>query len=81
MPLYEIVPHLYLGDFNSVQDECPSDAFIINCTKELPILKNHDSLRIPVDDDVSDPQHPIFVLFYFGCSDIGASKKSRSLKI
>jgi hypothetical protein len=50
--LYEIVPHLYLSDYQCALAASPSEAFIVNCTKDLPMVRVHN-MRISVDDDGS----------------------------
>lgn len=51
--MHEILPNLYLSNYN---DACAvvkdgSDTFIVNCTKNLPMLQF--GIRLDVDDDGS----------------------------
>lgn len=48
--MYEILPNLYLSSYHSVK--VTPDTFIVNCTKDLPMLHNNNA-RIAVDDDMS----------------------------
>lgn len=48
--MYEIIPNLYLSGYHSI--EVSPDTFIINCTKDLPML-HANNMRIPVNDDMS----------------------------
>jgi len=50
--LYEIIPHLYLANHKSAADFSPADAYIVNCTKELPMVRSR-GMRIAVDDNQS----------------------------
>ena len=47
----EIIPNLYLCSWSETQDYQPKlNAFVVNCTKNLPLL-TYNSIRIAVDDD------------------------------
>jgi len=47
----EILPNLYLASFPEAQGfEDIDDCFVVNCTKDLPMLSAHH-VRVPVDDD------------------------------
>jgi len=50
--LYEIIPHLYLANIASAGQYSPDDAFIVNCTKDL-IMVRPNGIRIAVDDNQS----------------------------
>lgn len=57
MPLYEVIPHLFVADFESAKDYISSltlqeKPYIINCTKDLPMLSQH-GIRLAVDDNRS----------------------------
>lgn len=48
--MYEIIPHLYLSSYRDVQN-VPSNFFVINCTKDLPMMKTDlGGTRLLVDD-------------------------------
>lgn len=49
--MYYILPRLYLSNFPEART-APSDMFIINCSKDLPMVG--PGLRLPVDDDLSE---------------------------
>jgi protein-tyrosine phosphatase len=44
----EIVPNLYLCSLNDM-DECPIDAYVVNCTKDIPMCTELGH-RLPVND-------------------------------
>ena len=47
--MYEIVPHLYLSSYRDVPHD--GDFFIINCTKDLPMVPStYGGTRLFVDD-------------------------------
>lgn len=48
--MHEIIPNLFLSSYHSV--EVTPDTFIVNCTKDLPML-NDNNARIAVNDDMS----------------------------
>jgi protein-tyrosine phosphatase len=50
--MYEILPHLYLSNFVDAKD-VPRGFFVINCTKNLPMVASY-GMRLPVNDDLSD---------------------------
>lgn len=60
MPLFEVLPHLYLASYQSASDDSPQDAYIVNCTKDLPMVRRN-GMRVAVDDDMSrDAMHGMF---------------------
>jgi hypothetical protein len=53
MPKYEVFPHLYLASFEDAK-EFSGDVFLINCTKDLPIIYTKGGgTRLYVDDHPS----------------------------
>lgn len=57
MPRYEIVPHVYLASFEDVKEFEGSGVFVINCTKDLPMISTHGGgTRLYVDDHPSSEQ-------------------------
>jgi hypothetical protein len=38
MPKYEVFPHVYLASFEDAKEFEGSDVFLINCTKDLPMV-------------------------------------------
>lgn len=57
MPKYEIVPHLYLASFADTKEFEGSDVFVINCTKDLPMVQTKGGgTRLYVDDHPSSEQ-------------------------
>lgn len=48
--MYEIVLNLYLSSYNDLKNT--SNAFVVNCTKDLSMI-NGLNMRIAVDDDMS----------------------------
>ena len=48
--MYYIIPQLYLSNFVEARS-APSGMFIINCSKDLPMVG--PGIRLPVDDDLS----------------------------
>ena len=54
MPKYEIVPHVYLASFQDAKEFEGSDVFVINCTKDLPMVYTKGGgTRLYVDDSPS----------------------------
>jgi hypothetical protein len=57
MPKYEIFPHLYLASFEDAKEFAGSNVFIINCTKDLPMVSTTGGgTRLYVDDHPSSEQ-------------------------
>ena len=50
--MYEVLPNLYLASFEDARRNCPPRAFVVNCTKDFPMISDYGT-RIPVDDDLS----------------------------
>ncbi len=50
--LFEILPHLFLSTFQSAQESASPDAYVVNCTRDLPMVR-HAGMRIAVDDNGS----------------------------
>lgn len=50
--MYEIVPRLWLSNFLDASEKTPPRAFVVNCTKDLPMISDY-GVRIPIDDDRS----------------------------
>lgn len=48
--MYFIIPQLYLSDYEDAKG-APPNCFIVNCTKNLPMLRS--GIRLPVNDDLS----------------------------
>jgi protein-tyrosine phosphatase len=48
--MYFIIPQLYLSDYEDAK-QAPSHWFIVNCTKDLPMVG--PGIRLPVNDDLS----------------------------
>ena len=49
--MIEIIPNLYLSSFHDAKKHpLTPTAFVVNCTKDMPLFHNN-SIRIPVDDD------------------------------
>lgn len=51
--MYQIIPNLYLASYNEAEESAPSGFFMINCTKNLPMIRD-PGIRFPIDDD----KHP-----------------------
>lgn len=49
--MYEIVPHLYLSNYTDAKG-VPNDFFVINCTKNLPMVRSKSGTRLAVNDDL-----------------------------
>ncbi len=49
--MYQIIPNLYLSDYRDAH-QAPKNWYIINCTKDLPMISNYGT-RLPIDDDLS----------------------------
>jgi protein-tyrosine phosphatase len=49
--MYFIIPQLYLSDYEDAK-AAPANWFIINCSKDLPMVGQ--GMRLPVNDDLSD---------------------------
>lgn len=49
--MYQIGPNLYLSNYVDAR-QAPRSWFIINCTKDLPMVSDYGT-RLPVDDDLS----------------------------
>lgn len=58
MPKYEVFPHVYLESFRDAKEEFEgSDVFLINCTKDLPMIYTKGGgTRLYVDDHPSSEQ-------------------------
>lgn len=57
MPKYEIFPHVYLASFEDAKEFAGSNVFIINCTKDLPMVSTTGGgTRLYVDDHPSSEQ-------------------------
>ena len=50
--MFEIIPQLYLSSYQDIDKTLP-DLFIINCTKELPMIVD-EGIRIYVNDDMQE---------------------------
>ena len=48
--LYKILDNLYLATFTDAQNLSPENAFIVNCTKDLPMIRQQ-GIRIEIDDN------------------------------
>ena len=48
--MYEILPNLFLSSFGDILDENSSNFFIVNCTKNLPMISNNN-IRLSIDDN------------------------------
>lgn len=49
--MHEIIPNLYLSGFHSLpKDGEANNYFIVNCTKDLPMMSSN-GIRVAVDDD------------------------------
>jgi len=67
----EIIPNLYLLSWSETQDkfkELPN-AYIVNCTKNLPFLTDN-SIRIEVDDDGNKENIDNMFMYYISVIDI-----------
>ena len=51
--MYEIIENLFLANYVDAKTNCPTRAFVVNCTKNFPMISDYGT-RIPVDDDMSD---------------------------
>lgn len=54
--MYEIIPHLYLSNYRDVVNSLDkeSDFFVMNCTKDLPMVQTkYGGTRLFVDDHPS----------------------------
>ncbi len=49
--MYEIIPRLYLSNYTDAKS-VPWDFFVINCTKDLPMVKSKHGTRLSVNDDL-----------------------------
>lgn len=57
MPRYEILPHVYLASFEDAKEFEGSNVFVINCTKDLPMISTKGGgTRLNVDDHPSSAQ-------------------------
>lgn len=58
--LYEIVPGLFLASYNDVlgDRERVASAYVINCSKDLPMV-HANSMRLAVNDDMSQESYSI----------------------
>ncbi len=55
--LYEIVPHLYLASYVDAKEAAGKNVFIINCTKDLPMIQTSGGgTRLYVDDHPSSEE-------------------------
>lgn len=51
--MYEIIPGVFLSNYNDAIKNNLYRPFIVNCTKDLPMISSF-GIRIPVDDDLSE---------------------------
>jgi len=51
LEMYEIIPHLYLSNYIDAKN-VPFDFFVINCTKDLPMVNSKYGTRLAVNDDL-----------------------------
>jgi protein-tyrosine phosphatase len=49
--MYEIIPHLYLSNYPDARN-VPRDFFVINCTKDFPMVNSQSGTRLAVNDDL-----------------------------
>jgi hypothetical protein len=57
MPRYKILPHVYLASFEDAKEFEGSNVFLINCTKDLPMIHTTGGgTRLNVDDHPSSAQ-------------------------
>ena len=57
--MYEIIPGLFLSNYPDAVKQTPPRAFVVNCTKDLPMISDY-GVRIPVDDDFRhESQHTL----------------------
>ncbi len=49
--MYEIIPYLYLSNYTDAKG-VPQDFFVINCTKNLPMVNSQSGTRLAVNDDL-----------------------------
>ena len=49
--MYNIVPRLYLSNFYEAQN-VPNGWYVINCSKDLPMVSNY-GMRLAINDDLS----------------------------
>jgi protein-tyrosine phosphatase len=49
--MYNIVPRLYLSNFFDAQN-VPTGWYVINCSKDLPMVSNY-GMRLAINDDLS----------------------------
>jgi len=54
--MFEIIPHLYLASFQDAKEHATgSDMFVINCSKDLPMIETSGGwTRLYVDDSPRD---------------------------
>lgn len=67
--MYEILQGLYLCNFQEAQ-ACTGHAFIVNCTKDLPMVRDI-GIRIPVDDNGAvESLHAMYMCLPFAVQQI-----------
>lgn len=53
--MFQILPNLHLSNWSDVQSlegyPADPDVFIVNCTKDLPMLDGYRCMRVPVHDN------------------------------
>lgn len=52
-PFNVIVPHIYVGSIDSLKTPYFFQ-LIVNCTKHIPAVEGKETIRIPIDDDISE---------------------------
>jgi protein tyrosine phosphatase len=61
--IYEIIPHLWLGDVRDVKDLPENITMVVNCTKDIPFYyDNKTNIRIDVNDV---PDETYNMLYYW----------------
>jgi len=77
-----ILPNLYLLSWSETQDKFKEhpNAFIVNCTKNLPFI-TESSIRIEVDDDGNKENINDMFIYYISVVDIIDEKLKQGIPV
>lgn len=66
--MYEIIPSLFLANYRDASQSTPPGAFVVNCTKDLPMISTY-GVRIAVNDDLSTQSTHVMTAAFPGVID------------
>ena len=78
--LYKIIDNLYLATYTDAQNFSPENAFIVNCTKDLPMVSSQ-GIRIAVDDNGDNTEIKNMFLAFNDTVEIIHDKISKNIPV